>query len=228
MGLDVQLGKITDPFPEFADKQGKRARSRSGRGCAACAWHDTMCWRGRQGGLSGPLPVQSWCSQSLAILYLTLTCVVSLTRERGCESGHLPELAPAGPVCLMERKGDVADIDRFRGEGASRTCTQSLDAGGLGVKKSLFSDDPFPLRLRIAGVATSPPRRSPTWPHSTPANHMFTSMDFNSYVTVYTAQGVPHRVEGRMWASRDLGSGGIIRGWMFSASLRSWSLDLLC
>ncbi len=60
-------------------------------------------------------------------------------------------------------------------------------------------------------MATSPPRRSPTWPHSTPANHMFTSTDFNSYVTVYTAQGVPHRVEGRMAAPLTSGLGIIPR-----------------
>jgi len=47
----------------------------------------------------------------------------------------------------MEGKGDVTDIDRLRGEVASRTCTYTLDAGGLGVKKALFSDDPFPLPL---------------------------------------------------------------------------------
>jgi hypothetical protein len=31
----------------------------------------------------------------------------------------------------------------LRGEGASRTCTQTLDESGLGVKEALFSDDPF-------------------------------------------------------------------------------------
>ena len=86
MGLDVQLGKITDPFPEFADKTGETSvipfRTRLS---LRLAWHDTMCWRGRQGGLSGLLPVQSWCSQSLAILDLTLTWW-SVSLERGCEA----------------------------------------------------------------------------------------------------------------------------------------------
>ncbi len=40
---------------------------------------------------------------------------------------------------------------------------------------------------------------------------MFTSTDFNSYVTVYTAQGVPHRVEGRMAAPLTSGLGIIPR-----------------
>jgi len=36
--------------------------------------------------------------------------------------------------------------------------------------------------------------------HSTPAEYLFTSTDFNSYVTVSTAQGAPQRIEGRMSA----------------------------
>ena len=36
--------------------------------------------------------------------------------------------------------------------------------------------------------------------HSTPPEFLFTSTDFNSYVTVSTAQGAPRRVEGRMSA----------------------------
>ena len=47
--------------------------------------------------------------------------------------------------------------------------------------------------------------------HSTPTNHLFTSTDFNSYVTLCTAQGVPHRVEGRMAAPLTPGLGIIPR-----------------
>ena len=36
--------------------------------------------------------------------------------------------------------------------------------------------------------------------HSTPTEYLFTSTDFNSYVTVSTAQGAPQRVDGRMAA----------------------------
>jgi L-alanine-DL-glutamate epimerase-like enolase superfamily enzyme len=36
--------------------------------------------------------------------------------------------------------------------------------------------------------------------HSTPPEFLFTSTDFNSYVTVSTAEGAPHRIEGRMSA----------------------------
>jgi cis-L-3-hydroxyproline dehydratase len=37
--------------------------------------------------------------------------------------------------------------------------------------------------------------------HSTPTEYLFTSTDFNSYVTVSTAHGAPQRIDGRMSAS---------------------------
>ena len=37
--------------------------------------------------------------------------------------------------------------------------------------------------------------------HSTPTEFLFTSTDFNSYVTVSTADGAPQRQNGRMSAS---------------------------
>ena len=43
--------------------------------------------------------------------------------------------------------------------------------------------------------------------HSTPPEFHFTSTDFNSYVTVSTADGAPHRVNGRMAASTRPGLG---------------------
>jgi L-alanine-DL-glutamate epimerase-like enolase superfamily enzyme len=43
--------------------------------------------------------------------------------------------------------------------------------------------------------------------HSTPPEFLFTSTDFNSYVTVSTAQGAPRRVEGRMSAPLTPGLG---------------------
>ncbi len=43
--------------------------------------------------------------------------------------------------------------------------------------------------------------------HSTPPEFLFSSTDFNSYVTVSTAEGAPHRVDGRMAASTDPGLG---------------------
>ncbi len=43
--------------------------------------------------------------------------------------------------------------------------------------------------------------------HSTPPELLFTSTDFNSYVTVSIADGAPHRVNGRMSASVEPGLG---------------------
>lgn len=43
--------------------------------------------------------------------------------------------------------------------------------------------------------------------HSTPAPFLFTSTDFNSYVTVQTAEGAPRRVKGRMSAPTKPGLG---------------------
>ena len=43
--------------------------------------------------------------------------------------------------------------------------------------------------------------------HSTPPGFLFTSTDFNSYVTVSTADGAPHRTQGRLAASIDPGLG---------------------
>jgi cis-L-3-hydroxyproline dehydratase len=43
--------------------------------------------------------------------------------------------------------------------------------------------------------------------HSTPTEFLFTTTDFNSYVTVSTADGAPQRVNGRMSASAEPGLG---------------------
>ncbi len=43
--------------------------------------------------------------------------------------------------------------------------------------------------------------------HSTPTEFLFSTTDFNSYVTVSTAEGAPQRVNGRMAASKSPGLG---------------------
>ena len=43
--------------------------------------------------------------------------------------------------------------------------------------------------------------------HSTPEEYLFTATDFNSYVTVSTAEGAPQRNNGRMTSSKDPGLG---------------------
>ena len=43
--------------------------------------------------------------------------------------------------------------------------------------------------------------------HSTPSEFLFTATDFNSYVTVKTAEGAPRRANGRLAASTEPGLG---------------------
>jgi L-alanine-DL-glutamate epimerase-like enolase superfamily enzyme len=43
--------------------------------------------------------------------------------------------------------------------------------------------------------------------HSTPPEFLFTATDFNSYVTVSTAEGAPQRRQGRLSASMEPGLG---------------------
>jgi L-alanine-DL-glutamate epimerase-like enolase superfamily enzyme len=43
--------------------------------------------------------------------------------------------------------------------------------------------------------------------HSTPTRYLFSSTDFNSYVTVSFADGAPHRSHGQLAASREPGLG---------------------
>jgi L-alanine-DL-glutamate epimerase-like enolase superfamily enzyme len=43
--------------------------------------------------------------------------------------------------------------------------------------------------------------------HSTPPEFLFTTTDFNSYVTVSIAEGAPQRVDGRMKTSDEAGLG---------------------
>jgi L-alanine-DL-glutamate epimerase-like enolase superfamily enzyme len=43
--------------------------------------------------------------------------------------------------------------------------------------------------------------------HSTPPQFLFSTTDFNSYVTVSTANGAPQRVNGRMAAPKSPGLG---------------------
>lgn len=47
--------------------------------------------------------------------------------------------------------------------------------------------------------------------HSTPTEFLFTSTDFNSYVTVSTAEGAPQRQNGRMAAGNEAGLGVVPR-----------------
>ena len=59
--------------------------------------------------------------------------------------------------------------------------------------------------------------------HSTPTELLFTATDFNSYVTVSTAEGAPQRKEGRMAASVTPGLGVSPKEDVIGEALAHWS-----
>jgi L-alanine-DL-glutamate epimerase-like enolase superfamily enzyme len=61
--------------------------------------------------------------------------------------------------------------------------------------------------------------------HSTPTEWLFTSTDFNSYVTVSTADGAPQRKQGRLAASTAPGLGISPKMEVLGEPLTIWSLD---
>ncbi len=58
--------------------------------------------------------------------------------------------------------------------------------------------------------------------HSTPTELLFTATDFNSYVTVSTAEGAPHRDKGRMRASTEPGLGIRPKGDVLGEPISVW------
>jgi L-alanine-DL-glutamate epimerase-like enolase superfamily enzyme len=61
--------------------------------------------------------------------------------------------------------------------------------------------------------------------HSTPTELLFTATDFNSYVTVSTADGAPQRVDGRMSASTAPGLGITPRAEVLGEPIVRWFKD---
>jgi L-alanine-DL-glutamate epimerase-like enolase superfamily enzyme len=59
--------------------------------------------------------------------------------------------------------------------------------------------------------------------HSTPTELLFTATDFNSYVTVSTAEGAPQRTKGRLAASTAPGLGVSPKEDVIGEALASWS-----
>ena len=61
--------------------------------------------------------------------------------------------------------------------------------------------------------------------HSTPTEMLFTATDFNSYVTVSTAEGAPQRTGGRLAASKAPGLGVEPRREVLGEPVARWSTD---
>jgi L-alanine-DL-glutamate epimerase-like enolase superfamily enzyme len=60
--------------------------------------------------------------------------------------------------------------------------------------------------------------------HSTPSELLFTATDFNSYVTVSTADGAPQRRNGRMSASSEPGLGVRPKEGVLGEPVGDWAL----
>ncbi len=92
--------------------------------------------------------------QALRLMAIRQARLEPLALSASCHGRMVNGCAAAsGEERIDKGKGDITDIDRLRGEGVSRTCRQTLDAGGLGVKKALFSDHPFSLLATFRSTA---------------------------------------------------------------------------
>jgi L-alanine-DL-glutamate epimerase-like enolase superfamily enzyme len=106
-----------------------------------------------------------------------------------------------GPAALLRAANDLAadvvniKISKFGGltkaKQARDLCVE------LGIAMTL--EDSWGGDITTAAIASLA--------HSTPTDLLFTSTDFNSYVTVSTAEGAPQRIDGRMSASKEPGLG---------------------
>ena len=96
-----------------------------------------------------------------------------------------------------DRAMDVVNIKISKFGGLSKACQARDLCVSLGVAMTI--EDSWGGDITTAAIAHLA--------HSTPTEFLFTSTDFNSYVTVSTAEGAPQRVAGRMSASTQPGLG---------------------
>jgi L-alanine-DL-glutamate epimerase-like enolase superfamily enzyme len=102
---------------------------------------------------------------------------------------------------LLRGRADLAmdvvniKISKFGGLGKARQARDLCIALGIGMT----IEDSWGGDITTAAIAHLA--------HSTPTEFLFTATDFNSYVTVSTAEGAPQRVKGRMAASTAPGLG---------------------
>ena len=96
-----------------------------------------------------------------------------------------------------DRAMDVVNIKISKFGGLTRACQARDLCVSLGIAMTI--EDSWGGDVTTAAIAHLA--------HSTPTELLFTSTDFNSYVTVSTAEGAPARVDGRMAASLTPGLG---------------------
>ena len=92
---------------------------------------------------------------------------------------------------------DVVNIKISKFGGLTRARQARDLCAGLGIAMTI--EDSWGGDITTAAIAHLA--------HSTPTELLFTSTDFNSYVTVSTADGAPQRQNGRMAASTQPGLG---------------------
>jgi L-alanine-DL-glutamate epimerase-like enolase superfamily enzyme len=99
--------------------------------------------------------------------------------------------------CHADRAMDVVNIKISKFGGLTRSRQVRDLCVSLGIAMTI--EDSWGGDITTAAIAHLA--------HSTPPEYLFTSTDFNSYVTVSTASGAPQRVSGRMSASLAPGLG---------------------
>ncbi len=92
---------------------------------------------------------------------------------------------------------DVVNIKISKFGGITKACQARDLCGQLGIAMTI--EDSWGGDITTAAISHLA--------HSTPTELLFTSTDFNSYVTVSTAEGAPQRTNGRMAASTEPGLG---------------------
>src|SRR3954467_12788541 len=92
---------------------------------------------------------------------------------------------------------DVVNLKIAKLGGLTRTAQAGDPCGSMGIAMTI--EDSWGGDITTAAIAHLA--------HSTPTELLFTTTDFNSYVTVSFAEGAPQRVNGRMAASKKPGLG---------------------
>jgi len=124
-----------------------------------------------------------------------------LSVRRHCDHPFVLDEVIDGVDVLLQGQADLAmdvvniKISKFGGLTKARQARDLCASLGIGMT----IEDSWGGDIATAAIAHLA--------HSTPTDLLFTSTDFNSYVTVSTAEGAPQRTHGRMAASKDPGLG---------------------
>lgn len=130
-----------------------------------------------------------------------LTYEECLSVRRHCDHPFVLDENVDGLDMLLRAKADLAcdvvnlKISKFGGLTKTRQARDLCVSMGL----AMTLEDSWGGDIATAAIAHLA--------HSTPTELLFTTTDFNSYVTISTADGAPQRINGRMAASSEPGLG---------------------